>query len=426
MLRLDVDGEPFGLIEIYDERRRRFEPGEIRLCSALAGEAGAMIARTRMSERLEEAYFATLGALAAALEAKDAYTNDHASQIAELAGAVCERLGIPAGEARIIRLGALLHDIGKIGIPEAILRKPGPLSAEEMARMQEHPDIGARILEPVPYFADLVPLVRSSHERWDGGGYPDGLGGPAIPLGSRVIAVCDAFHAMIEDRVYRKALSVEGAVAEIERCSGSQFDPSCAGALVAVVRETGSGRVARGGVVRIAKRPSSRASGRRRGYRSCAAPPGASVGVAGCRPEDTLWTPIGLIRKPASRAPTGVPATLMLTVMANARPCSSGGNARWRIANIEITKGAVARPAMPTQAIPTSRLGANGSISSGSRRARRRPLRRASDLGRSAHSSAPAIDLAESAAHIQPEAPGERPSCPAPRRVGDRRAEADA
>ena len=231
MLRLDVDGEPFGLIEIYDERRRRFEPGEIRLCSALAGEAGAMIARTRMSERLEEAYFATLGALAAALEAKDAYTNDHASQIAELAGAVCERLGIPAVEARIIRLGALLHDIGKIGIPEAILRKPGPLSAEEMARMQEHPDIGARILEPVPYFADLVPLVRSSHERWDGGGYPDGLGGPAIPLGSRVIAVCDAFHAMIEDRVYRKALSVEGAVAEIERCSGSQFDPSvCGGA----------------------------------------------------------------------------------------------------------------------------------------------------------------------------------------------------
>jgi len=256
MLRLDVDGEPFGLIEIYDERRRRFEAGEIRLCSALAGEAGAMIARTRMSERLEEAYFATLGALAAALEAKDAYTNDHASQIAELAGAVCERLGIPAGESRIIRLGALLHDIGKIGIPEAILRKPGPLSAEEMARMQEHPDIGARILEPVPYFADLVPLVRSSHERWDGGGYPDGLGGPAIPLGSRVIAVCDAFHAMIEDRVYRKALSVEGAVAEIERCSGTQFDPACAAALVAVVREAGSGRVARGGVVRIAKRPS--------------------------------------------------------------------------------------------------------------------------------------------------------------------------
>ena len=166
-----------------------------------------MIARTRMSERLEEAYFATLGALAAALEAKDAYTNDHASQIAELAGAVCERLGIPAVEARIIRLGALLHDIGKIGIPEAILRKPGPLSAEEMARMQEHPDIGARILEPVPYFADLVPLVRSSHERFDGSGYPDGLAGEEIPLPARIVFLCDAFNAMTSRRAYAGRLS---------------------------------------------------------------------------------------------------------------------------------------------------------------------------------------------------------------------------
>ena len=114
-----------------------------------------MIARTRMSERLEEAYFATLGALAAALEAKDAYTNDHASQIADLAGAVCERLEIPAVEARIIRLGALLHDIGKIGIPEAILRKPGPLTAEEMARScrstrhrRPHPRAGPLLRRP--------------------------------------------------------------------------------------------------------------------------------------------------------------------------------------------------------------------------------------------------------------------------------------
>ena len=255
MLRLDVDGEPFGLIEIYDERRRRFAPGEIRLCSALAGEAGAMIARTRMSERLEEAYFATLGALAAALEAKDAYTNDHASQIAELAGAVCERLGIPAVEARIIRLGALLHDIGKIGIPESILRKPGSLTGEEMMVMQRHPDIGARILEPVPYFADLVPLVRSSHERWDGRGYPDGLAGDEIPLGSRVIAVCDAFHAMTEDRIYRAAMDLPAAVTEIERCTGTQFDPLCVDALMAALRAPGPARPVRDSMIRIAQRP---------------------------------------------------------------------------------------------------------------------------------------------------------------------------
>jgi len=214
-----------------------------------------MVARAQMAERLEEAYIATLGALAAALEAKDAYTNDHASQIADLAGAVCDHLGIPPSDTRIVRLGALLHDIGKIGIPEEILRKPGPLSDDEMRRMQEHPDIGARILEPVPYFADMVPLVRSSHERFDGRGYPDGLTGGDIPLGSRVIAVCDAFHAMTEDRVYRKALSLEGAVMEIERCSGTQFDPACAAALIAVVRSAGPDGIGRDRVVRIAQQP---------------------------------------------------------------------------------------------------------------------------------------------------------------------------
>src|SRR2546421_5305217 len=186
-----------------------------------------MVARARMAERLEGAYFATLGTLAAALEAKDAYTNDHASQIAELAGRVCDELGLDAPSSRVIRLAALLHDIGKIGIPEAILRKPGSLSDEEMLVMQRHPDIGARILEPVPYFADLVPLVRASHERWDGRGYPDGLSGERIPLGSRGIAVCDAVHAMTEDRIYRAAMALPAAVAELQRCAVTQFDPLC-------------------------------------------------------------------------------------------------------------------------------------------------------------------------------------------------------
>ena len=175
MLRLRVDGEPYGLIEIYDEHRRTFAQAEIRLCQALATEAGKAVSRARMAERLEEAYFSTLGALAAALEAKDAYTSDHAMHIAELAGAVCERLDIPPGESRIVRLAALLHDIGKIGVPEVILRKPGPLTARETAKMRQHAEIGARILKPVPHFAELVPLVRATHERWDGTGYPEGL-----------------------------------------------------------------------------------------------------------------------------------------------------------------------------------------------------------------------------------------------------------
>jgi putative nucleotidyltransferase with HDIG domain len=255
MFALAVEDEPYALIEIYDTRTRSFGGVEVRLCRALSAEAGKVVTQARMAERLEEAYFATLGALAAALEAKDAYTNDHAIEIAELAGAVCEQLRIAPADTRLIRLGALLHDIGKIGIPESILRKPGPLTPAESTVMQRHPQIGARILEPVPHFAELVPLVRASHERFDGAGYPDGLAADRIPLGSRVIGVCDAFHAMTEDRVYRKAMAADAAMAEIERCSGTQFDPVCARALLDVVAAQGWPRVARDRMVRLPHEP---------------------------------------------------------------------------------------------------------------------------------------------------------------------------
>ncbi len=251
MFALSVEDAPYALIEIYDTRPRSFGGVEVRLCRALTAEAGKVVAQARMAERLEEAYFATLGALAAALEAKDAYTNDHAIEIAELAGAVCDELRIAPADARLIRLGALLHDIGKIGIPESILRKPGPLTHAESTVMQRHTQIGARILEPVPHFAQLVPLVRASHERYDGDGYPDGLSADRIPLGSRVIGVCDAFHAMTEDRVYRKAMAPAEAIAEIERCSGTQFDPECVRALLDVVRAEGWPREGRERVVRL-------------------------------------------------------------------------------------------------------------------------------------------------------------------------------
>ena len=253
MLPLPVESKPFALIEVYDKSARRYADSEIRLSEALALEAGKMVVRARMQEHLEDAYIATLGTLAAALEAKDAYTNDHAAQIAELAAAVCEQLQIAPADMRMIRLAALLHDIGKIGVPETILHKRGPLDEDEWAVMQEHPRIGARILEPVPYFAELVPLVTSSHERYDGTGYPDQLAGDDIPLGSRVIAVCDAFHAMTEDRVYRKAVPVDEALREIVRCSGSQFDPSCVEAMLAVVRTKGWPRFSRDRLVRLAQ-----------------------------------------------------------------------------------------------------------------------------------------------------------------------------
>jgi HD-GYP domain-containing protein (c-di-GMP phosphodiesterase class II) len=132
-------------------------------------------------------------------------------------------------------MGALLHDVGKIGIPESILNKPGPLTDDEFTVMKRHTVIGADIIASIPGMDEVVSLVRSSHERWDGRGYPDGLAGLQVPRGAYVIAVCDAFHAMTEDRVYRKAMSVELALEELRRCSGAQFMPAAVEALEQVV-----------------------------------------------------------------------------------------------------------------------------------------------------------------------------------------------
>ena len=133
-------------------------------------------------------------------------------------------------------MGALLHDVGKIGIPEAILNKPGPLTDDEFDVMKRHTVIGADIIASIPGMDEVVALVRSSHERWDGRGYPDGLAGLQVPRGSYVIAVCDAYHAMTEDRVYRKGMSAELALQELRRCSGTQFMPAAVEAIEQVVK----------------------------------------------------------------------------------------------------------------------------------------------------------------------------------------------
>jgi response regulator RpfG family c-di-GMP phosphodiesterase len=236
MAPLVISGVACGLIELFDTRRRTFTAEERQFCRLLADQAGIVLAGTRLATQLEEQHLATVAALAAALEAKDAYTGGHAQIIAEFAVAVGEELGVPARELRAIRMGALLHDVGKIGIPEAILNKPGPLTDDEFSVMKRHTVIGADIIAGIPGMGEVVELVRSSHERWDGRGYPDGRAGTDVPRGSYVIAVCDAYHAMTEDRVYRKAMSPELALRELHRCSGSQFMPAAVLALETVVR----------------------------------------------------------------------------------------------------------------------------------------------------------------------------------------------
>ncbi|MGN6378849.1 MAG: HD domain-containing phosphohydrolase [Gaiellales bacterium] len=236
MAPLVINGRACGLIELFDVRARAFSSEETQFCRLLADQAGIVLAGARMASQLEEQHVATVAALAAALEAKDAYTGGHAQAIADFAVAVGEELGISGGELHAIRMGALLHDVGKIGIPEAILNKPGPLTDDEFTVMKRHTVIGADIIAGIPGMSQVVSLVRSSHERWDGRGYPDGMAGTDVPRGSYVISVCDAYHAMTEDRVYRKAMSPELALRELHRCSGTQFMPAAVQALETVVR----------------------------------------------------------------------------------------------------------------------------------------------------------------------------------------------
>ncbi len=164
-------------------------------------------------------------ALANAIEAKDSYTRGHSERLAKIAGALAERMGLSPDDAGAVRLGAILHDVGKIGIPDRILRQSMALTEDEMAWMRRHPKIGADIIGPVEGLHHVAPLIRHHHEKWDGSGYPSGLKGEAIPMGSRIISVADAFEAMVADRVYRPSLGLDKALDEIRRGRGSHFDP---------------------------------------------------------------------------------------------------------------------------------------------------------------------------------------------------------
>jgi two-component system cell cycle response regulator len=173
-------------------------------------------------------------ALLSALAQRDPELSDHLDDVGRLAAATARELGCPPDDLQLIGLGAELHDVGKVAIPEAILAKPGPLTDAEWVLMRQHTVIGERIVASSPALSRVGPLVRSSHERWDGRGYPDGIPAREIPRGARVIAVCDSFHAMTSDRSYRKAMSEEVAVAELRAGAGSQFDPDVVAAFLRV------------------------------------------------------------------------------------------------------------------------------------------------------------------------------------------------
>jgi HD-GYP domain-containing protein (c-di-GMP phosphodiesterase class II) len=198
----------------------------LRLLSGISSQAAVALERARNYENLEETFVSTVEALANALEANDEYTSTHTRWITDMALRVGEALGFEGPELKALELGALFHDIGKIGIPTSILLKPGPLSPEERKIIEMHPELGERILEPISRLAEVRTIVRSCHERWDGDGYPDGKATTEIPIEARIILVCDAFHAMTTDRPYRKRLSVDEACRRLRTGAGTQFDPS--------------------------------------------------------------------------------------------------------------------------------------------------------------------------------------------------------
>jgi putative nucleotidyltransferase with HDIG domain len=179
-------------------------------------------------------------ALATALVERDRYTGEHSAFVVEMAKTVAAALGLDEVEIERVGHAALLHDIGKVGMPDRVLHKPGPLAEEEWDVMREHPVIGERILRSIPGMGSVARIVRHEHERFDGMGYPDRLTGEEIPLGSRIILACDAYHAMTSDRPYRAAMGHDHAVAELVRCAGSQFDPRIVSALVGLLGRSDS------------------------------------------------------------------------------------------------------------------------------------------------------------------------------------------
>lgn len=192
---------------------------------ALGDHAGAALHNERLHGELRAAYLATVSMLAEAVEAKDPFLRSHSSDATRFVSAVAERLGMDRREREDLVFGSLLHDVGKIGISERILLKPGPLTAHERSLIELHPRIGFRIVQQVPALRGVAPAILHHHERFDGAGYPGKLTGDEIPLAARIISVVDAFSAMTSDRPYRDARPTEEALEELERCAGTQFDP---------------------------------------------------------------------------------------------------------------------------------------------------------------------------------------------------------
>ncbi|MGH7423764.1 MAG: HD-GYP domain-containing protein, partial [Candidatus Methylomirabilales bacterium] len=221
-----------------------FSQEDLTQARQLADQVAVALSNARLIEELDQLNWGTLNALARTIDAKSPWTAGHSERVTELALKIGRKLELGSKELEALHRGGLLHDIGKIGIPAVILDKAGRLTEQEALIMREHPRKGARILEPIPAYAEVIPIVLQHHEWFDGTGYPDGLAGEAISLGGRIFAVADVYDALTSDRPYRAGLGRERAIESIEQGAGRQFDPRVVEAFLAVMatEETGSER----------------------------------------------------------------------------------------------------------------------------------------------------------------------------------------
>lgn len=228
------------LIGIINLNRKRdsepFTEDDLNLLSTMAHEAATAIENVSLYRDLREGYLSTVHSMISALEVKDPYIKGHSDAVARYAVAIAKRLNISPQGIETIEMAALLHDIGKIGIHEDILNKPGKLDEEDWKEMKKHPEIGLKILNGVNFPWDIRPVIYHHHERYDGKGYPAGIKGKEIPLGARIIAVADSYDSITSERAYRKGLSKKVAIKELERVAGAQLDPEIVGVFVEMLK----------------------------------------------------------------------------------------------------------------------------------------------------------------------------------------------
>lgn len=235
---LTVHNKILGVIEVLNKKDgSEFNEQDMEAVISVATTAAMSIENTKLHQTIVEAYKSTIAALAAAIDAKDPYTRGHSQRVMEYTLMAGMALSLTAEEMETLEYASILHDIGKIAVDDSILNKPGTLTPSEWEIIYEHPVVGASLLQEVPFLKKASELVLCHHERYDGTGYPNGLTGEGIPLGACLIAVADSFDTMTTDRSYRSALSIDHALSEISKCSGTQFSPAAVDAFVTAMNK---------------------------------------------------------------------------------------------------------------------------------------------------------------------------------------------